>query len=92
MPAYLIVDMTPKDLQALKQYSESAAKTLNAHQGEFLAKGEVSALHGKPEFAAKAIIVFPNKELAQAWYQSSDYQALIPQRELAMDSRFTLLG
>jgi len=91
MTCLVIVDLTPTDKTQLGQYSEQAAKTLAAFDGEFIAKGEIETLHGESSHPMKAVIQFPDKDTARNWYQSDAYQALIPQRELGMKSQFHLV-
>lgn len=91
MTCLVIVDLTPIDKVQLGKYSEQAAKTVAAFDGHFIAKGAIEALHGEASHPMKAVIQFPDKETARNWYQSEIYQALIPQRELGMNSQFHLL-
>jgi len=91
MTCLVIVDLTPTDKTQLGQYSEQAAKTLAAFNGEFIAKGEIETLHGESSHPMKAVIQFPDKDTARNWYQSEAYQALIPQRERGMQSQFHLV-
>lgn len=92
MPAYIIVSLSPKDSELMKAYSSAAAITIKQYQGQFLTKGSISTLHGINQYKAKAIIEFPDLETAEAWYKSPEYQALIPERERAMDSQFSLIA
>lgn len=92
MSALIVVDLTPIDKEQLSIYSAEAVKTLIPYQGEFLAKGPIQALHGESKFSTKVIIQFPSKEKAQAWYNSADYQKIIPTRNKGMDSQFHLIG
>ena len=92
MPAYVVVTLTPQKPELLKEYSANAAPTVFEYQGEFLAKGQLEVLHGSSEHSTQVIIQFPSKELAKSWYQSSEYQQLIPSRDKAMVSSFHLVG
>jgi len=49
-------------------------------------------LHGEPAYQNGMIVTFPDKEAALAWYNSPEYQLLIPIRDKALDSRFRLIG
>ena len=91
MKALIIVDLNPIDQQHLQNYSKLAASSLIPFGGEFVAKGNVQALHGKADFQKKVVIQFPDQESAQGWYQSEEYQKIIPTRELAMSSQFHLI-
>lgn len=92
MTALIVVDLTPIDQEKLSAYSTAAAKSLIAYQGEFLSKGSIEVLHGESEFNIKVIIQFPSKEKALAWYNSTEYQKIIPTRDKGMHSQFHLIG
>lgn len=91
MAAYVVVGLNPKDTEKLQSYSAQAAPTIAKYEGEFLAKGEVQSLSGNYAYAVQVIIVFPDKERAESWYNSSEYQALIPLRDEGMDSHFQII-
>ena len=91
MPSYVVVELTPLNKDKLSEYSALAADTFAPFNGHFIAKGAVEVLHGDALFPMKAIIEFPDKESAKAWYESPAYQALIPIREKGMRSNFHLL-
>lgn len=92
MTALIIVDLTPINKDKLAAYSAEAAKILITYDGEFLSKGPISPLHGESAFTTKVIIQFPNKEKALNWYNSDEYQAIIPLREMGMTSQFHLIA
>ena len=92
MTAYVIVGLTPKDPEKLKEYSAKAAPTIAKHKGEFIVKGTPTSLFGTYDYAMQVIIVFPSRELAETWYTSPEYQALIPVRNEGMDASFQLVG
>jgi len=92
MNALIIVDLTPTNKDKLAAYSAEAAKTLITYNGEFLSKGPINALHGESAFTTKVIIQFPSKENALNWYNSAEYQAIIPLREEGMISQFHLIA
>lgn len=91
MSSYIVVESNVLDANKLKQYGQLAAPTVANHGGKFLIKGKVAALHGQNQFSNKAVIEFRDKTTAQNWYQSDEYQALIPLRNEAMESQFHLI-
>ncbi|BFM50765.1 DUF1330 domain-containing protein [Marinomonas sp. THO17] len=91
MPSYIVVDLTPLDKEKLSEYSALAADTFAPYHGHFIAKGAIEVLHGDALHPMKAIIEFPDKESAKAWYESPAYQALIPLREKGISSNFHLI-
>jgi uncharacterized protein (DUF1330 family) len=92
LPAYIIASFTPIDTEKFQQYGASAPSTLIKYSGEILAKGPLESMHGSSNFQMQAIIIFPSREDASAWYHSEEYQALIPIRDAGMDSQFQLIG
>ena len=92
MPTYITVNFTPTDTDKLQQYGNHVPATLSKYGGEYLLKGPVESLFGASSFAMQVILVFPSRELANAWYHSAEYQALIPLREAGMRSQFQLVG
>lgn len=92
MPAYITVGLTPTDADKLQQYGASVPPTLAKFSGEILVKGPVQILHGNFPHKVQVIISFPSREKALDWYNSDDYQALIPTRNQGMDSQFQLIG
>ncbi len=92
MTAYMIVEGTLRDASARDLYVEKLRPILKQFNGEFLAFGPFQVLHGEPAYNNGMIVTFPDKETALAWYFSPEYQAIIPLRDQALDSRFRLIG
>jgi len=92
MPAYIIVNFTPTDKEKLQHYGASVPETLVKYSGEYLVKGPSEQLHGNTGFQMQVILVFPTRDLASAWYNSAEYQALVPFRNAGMNSQFQLIG
>lgn len=92
MSAYVIAIFTPQDLDKLREYSTLAAPTIAKYSGEMLIKGQADILHGSATDTMTAVIQFPSKELAIAWYASAEYQAIISVRDAGMDSQFRVIG
>jgi uncharacterized protein (DUF1330 family) len=92
MSAYIIVGFTPKNTEQLQEYGASAAPTVANYQGEFLVKGPTQDLQGKYRFKNQVIIAFPTRELAESWYNSPEYQAIIPLRQQGMEADFQIVG
>ena len=92
MSAFFVVDMTPTDVERLQEYGAAAAAIIARYDGEFVVKGAIEPLNGGSHQQTKVIIQFPDREAALNWYQSDDYQALIPLRDRGMDATFHLVG
>lgn len=92
MSAFLIVHVTVKDPEKWKGYSQSAPGTVAAHGGEFAFRGKVAnVIHGEHAHQNAVVIKFPDQEAVQRWYNSPEYQALIPNRDEAADMVFVSL-
>ena len=91
MSAFIVVDLTPADAEKLQAYGAAAAVTVAQYDGEFVVKGAIEPLNGDNHHQTKAIIQFPDREAALNWYQSNEYQALIPLRDQGMNSTFHLV-
>ena len=92
MSAFIVVDMTPTDVEKLQEYSAAAAPTVARYDGEFVVRGAIEPLNGGNHRETKVIIQFPDREAALNWYESDDYQNLIPLRDQCMDATFHLVG
>ena len=92
MAAYVIVGFNPKNAERLQAYSSEAAPIIAKFKGEFLVKGELRQLGGEYSYRVQAVIMFPTRDLAESWYNSPAYQALIPLRDQGMESHFQVVG
>ncbi len=89
MSAFVIVHSTVKDPEKMKVYGGSAPATVAAHGGDFFLRGKVdSVLTGEHNLQNALVIKFPDQAAIQKWYNSPEYQALIPNRDEAADMIF----
>jgi uncharacterized protein (DUF1330 family) len=85
MAAYLISDITVRDLAAFEIYRTRAAEAIHTHGGRYLARlGEVQALEGSWNPNMIVIVEFPNLEQARAWYRSPEYAFALEVRDTAL--------
>lgn len=91
MTAYITAGFNPKDKEKLQRYGASVPATLVPYGGEYVAKGKLEALTGEERFRMQVILAFPSAEKAVAWYNSPEYQSLIPLRDEAMTNQFQLI-
>ena len=91
MAAYVVASLAElKDPDLMSKYEETAAPTVAAHGGKFLASGDIEKLDGEWNALSGVVIEFPNKEAAKAWYDSAEYQAALPMRLNATRSSLLL--
>ena len=92
MSAYVVVHATINDQEKMQEYGAVAAQAVTKHGGEVVCRGPVEALNGEAPHPVMVVLKFDSKQAAKDWYNSDDYQAIIPTREAAMDSVFILGG
>jgi uncharacterized protein (DUF1330 family) len=79
MAAYLISDITVRDLAAFEIYRTRAAEAIHTHGGRYLARlGEVQVLEGSWNPNMIVIVEFPNLEQARAWYLNYSRGSCLP--------------
>ena len=89
MSAYIVSRVTIHDLPAMQRYMAEAPATVAAFGGRYLVRGyDVRAVEGAWEHERMVIVEFPDKEAAQAWYDSDVYR---PLRELRQRSASTVI-
>ncbi len=92
MNGYVVVHATPKNADKMQEYGGAAGETVAKHGGEFICRGPATALAGESAHQVMVVLKFPTKQAAEDWYNSAEYQALIPTRLEAMDATFILGG
>ncbi len=91
MTAYVIVGATPINPEKQKAYAADVPATLKMYGGALVAVGPVEQLHGEFDYLSQVILKFASKEDAKTWYNSPEYQALIPNRDEGMNAQFQLI-
>jgi len=82
MPAYLLADVAPHDMDAYRAsgYLEAVVRIAADYGGRYLARGgEIVCLEGDWQPRRMVIIEFPSMERLRAWYDCAEYA---PWREL----------
>lgn len=90
--AYVMADFELTDAQAIKPYAERVQSTLEPFGGRFLVRGGKAArLEGELPQGRFVVIEFDSFERAQAWYDSPEYQKLIPIRHASGKTRLFIV-
>ncbi len=94
-PAYVVAQFNQiTDPAGLKKFSEATETLVRSYGAEYLSRGNkpVAAAGEVPPYAV--ILKFESLAKAQAYYQSAEYKALIPNRDksLAKFRSFILEG
>ena len=86
MSAFFIATVTIKDAEKFTEYGGKAGATFAPFGGKLLTKGKAEkTLAGESSHQTAAIVSFPDMAALEGWYQSPEYQALIPLRDSAAD-------
>lgn len=86
MAAFFIATTKIKDAEKFQEYAGQAGQTISAHGGKMIARGKVAAaLAGECTHQGTGIVRFPDMDTLSGWYNSAEYQALIPLRNEAVE-------
>ena len=81
MAAYVIFELAPLDPVLMKSYLDGANASVKLFGGNLLAAtGDVEPREGEWNPERIAIIEFPDMEKARGWYESAEYQEVLPMR------------
>ncbi len=86
MSAYLIGHITVRNPDKWKIYVEGVRKSLIPFEAEVVFRGKrATVLAGEHQHENTVVIKFPDQPTLQQWYNSREYQGLIPNRDEAAD-------
>ena len=81
MPVLVIVQGKIQDRAMLEEYSAQAGAMVRAHQGKLIAFDEQpETVEGKNDRPRTVVLEFPSKAAFRAWYDSPEYQKVLPLR------------
>ena len=81
MPAYFVVELEITNMEAMQPYREAVPATLAQYGGRFLTRGGATELvEGSPEPKRIVILEFADKAAVKRWYNSPEYQKILPNR------------
>ncbi|MCH9671700.1 MAG: DUF1330 domain-containing protein [Gammaproteobacteria bacterium] len=92
MSAYVVVHGTIKDKEKMQAYGKVAGPSVASHGGEVVCRGPSEALAGVNAHTLMVVLKFPDQQAARDWYNSPEYQAIVPTREAAMEAVFVIAG
>ena len=91
-PAYFVFRNRVLDEEAMQVYIPKAVETLAAHGAEIIVLTEDSAaIEGASDLPRTVIIKFASRERAEGWYNSPEYQEVLPIRLGATEGTAVLL-
>ncbi len=89
---YFIAEIDVQDAQRYAQYTAQTPAAIARHGGKFVVRGgAMEAVEGQPPQGRVVVVEFPSLEAARTFYQSEDYQPLIPIRQSASSGRVFLV-
>jgi uncharacterized protein (DUF1330 family) len=81
MSAYLIANVDVRDPDAYQDYRSRTGAIVEKHGGRLIVRGgTVHHLEGEPWAHRLVVIQFPDLAAARGFYDSPEYQAIIPLR------------
>ena len=94
MAAYALVELTIDDADGMAPYIDKVADTVAAHGGKYLIRThEAVVLEGTfGQYPIKVILEFPTIDAARDWYNSPEYQAILPARLNSSRGNFLLVA
>jgi len=95
MAAYLIVDTQLHDAALYEDYKLQARPLAESYGGEYLARGGQMVLKETDLWTPTRVVVvrFPDATTANRFYESSEYQAILPiSKQSAKRTAFVLEG
>ena len=92
MSAYLIANVDVHDPDAYQDYRSRTGAIVERHGGRFIVRGgKVHVLEGDPWAHRLVIIQFPTLEAARGFYDSPEYQEIIPLRTRVSDGALLIV-
>ncbi len=81
MPAYFVAEVEITNPTDYQPYRDQAGQIIEQYGGRFVARGsKTELLEGSPEPQRVVVIEFVDADAARRWYNSPEYQAVLPIR------------
>jgi uncharacterized protein (DUF1330 family) len=92
MAAYLVAQMRIHDQATYQRYREAVPPLVDRFGGRFRARGgELEVLEGEWRFPRLVIIEFPSRDAARRFYDSPEYQKILPLRQGASEGNVVIV-
>jgi len=92
MSAYLIANIDVHDPDAYDAYRTRTRAIIERHGGRIIVRGgKVHMLEGQPWAHRMVVIEFPDVAAAQGFYDSPEYQEIIPLRTRASEGALLIV-
>ncbi len=81
MTAYVIAQYTVNDQEKLNEYVPLAVGTILGSGGKVLVAADEAVVREGSQPAPRTVVIeFESRDAAQSWYDSADYQKVLPLR------------
>ena len=81
MPAYFVAELETTNPTGMEPYRAAVPATIAQYGGRFLTRGGTTQLlEGEPEPKRIVILEFADAAAAKRWYDSPEYQKILPIR------------
>jgi uncharacterized protein (DUF1330 family) len=81
MPAYFVAEIEVTDLAGIQPYQAAVPATIAQYGGRYLTRGGTTELiEGAPEPKRIVILEFADAAAVKRWYDSPEYQKILPMR------------
>lgn len=82
MAVYALIELQITNADGLGPYVAAVSDTITSHGGKYLVRaGNTEVVEGGlGEYPVKVILEFPSMDAAKNWYNSPEYQAILPHR------------
>ena len=92
MKGYILAQVDVHDPEAYEGYRSRTAAVIEQYGGRFIVRGgRVEALEGEVRRNRLVILEFPSLDMARTFYESPEYQAILPLRTRASEADFLLV-
>ena len=92
MAAYIVAQVKVHDPAAYQRYREAVTPLIDRFGGRFRVRGgELDVLEGDWPLPRLVIIEFQSKDAARLFYESPEYQKILPLRQRASDGNVVLV-
>jgi uncharacterized protein (DUF1330 family) len=90
MAAFFVANVTIKNPDKFQEYAQKSGATFAPYGGETVLRGKLNGtLAGTANHQAVGIVKFPSAEALASWFNSPQYQAIIPLRDEAAEMTIT---
>ena len=90
MAAYALIELEITSMDGIGPYMAAVSDTIATHGGKYLVRaGNTEVVEGGlGEYPVKVVLEFPSMDAAKNWYNSAEYQAILPYRRTNSKGNF----